>query len=69
VICTPDGAALDAPLAVEPDCAWVGYGNPAIRDAVQPALQAALRRRDLLMGHEEHEARRDTKGARRASPG
>jgi fructose-1,6-bisphosphatase/inositol monophosphatase family enzyme len=42
------GNPLDAPLAVEPDVAWVGYANAAIRAQVEPLLQQALARRGLL---------------------
>jgi fructose-1,6-bisphosphatase/inositol monophosphatase family enzyme len=42
------GHPLDAPLAVEPDVAWVGYANAAIRAQVEPLLQQALARRGLL---------------------
>jgi len=28
--------------------AWVGYANEALRRAIEPVLQAALRRRGLL---------------------
>ena len=42
------GHQLDAPLDVEPDVAWVGYANAAIRAQVEPRLQHALRRRGLL---------------------
>jgi fructose-1,6-bisphosphatase/inositol monophosphatase family enzyme len=42
------GRLLDAPLAVEPDVAWVGYANAAIRAQVEPLLQQALARRGLL---------------------
>ena len=48
VLTGPDGAPLDAPLDVEAEVAWVGYANAAIRAAVEPALQAALRRHGLL---------------------
>jgi hypothetical protein len=41
------GAPLDAPLAVEPDVAWVGYANAEIRAEVEPLLQKALRERGL----------------------
>lgn len=41
------GAALDVPLDVHGDVAWVGYANAAIRAKVEPALQAALGRRGL----------------------
>ena len=42
------GEPLDAPLETEADVAWVGYANPRIRAAIEPALHAALRRRGLL---------------------
>jgi fructose-1,6-bisphosphatase/inositol monophosphatase family enzyme len=42
------GKPVRAPLAVEPDVAWVGYANAAIRDQIAPLLRAALARRDLL---------------------
>ena len=43
-----DGRPLRAPLAVEPDVAWVGYANAAIRGQIEPLLRAALARRGLL---------------------
>ena len=48
VVCAPDGSPLQAPLSVEPDVAWVGYANEAIRSEVESALVAALRKRNLL---------------------
>jgi hypothetical protein len=42
------GRPLDAPLALEPDVAWVGYANAAIRAQIEPPLRAALERRGLL---------------------
>lgn len=44
----PTGAALDAPLDLEADVAWVGYANAALRTRVEPVLIEALRRRGLL---------------------
>ena len=43
-----DGRPLRAPLAVEPDVAWVGYANAAVRAQIEPLLRAALERRGLL---------------------
>jgi len=43
IVCRPDGQPLRAPLALEPDVAWVGYANEFIRAQVEPALHAALR--------------------------
>ena len=48
LVCAPDGSALNTPLSVEPDVAWVGYANAAIREEIEPALVRALRRRNLL---------------------
>ncbi|HEY6815089.1 MAG TPA: hypothetical protein VI168_06080 [Croceibacterium sp.] len=48
IVTAPDGSALDAPLDLHSDVAWVGYANSAIQREVEPALQAALRERGLL---------------------
>jgi len=42
IVCTPDGLPLAAPLAVEPEVAWVAYANEAIRAEIEPALHLAL---------------------------
>ena len=42
------GEPLNSPLAVEPDVAWVGYANQAIRRQIEPLLQASLRARGLI---------------------
>jgi fructose-1,6-bisphosphatase/inositol monophosphatase family enzyme len=42
------GEPLRAPLSVEPDVAWVGYANDAIRREIEPRLREALTRRGLL---------------------
>jgi len=42
------GAPLDGPLDLTSDLSWVGYANPGLRRAVEPALQRALVRRGLL---------------------
>jgi hypothetical protein len=44
------GRPLRAPLAVEPDVAFVAYANDRIRGQVEPLLRAALTRRGLLNG-------------------
>jgi hypothetical protein len=44
------GRALSAPLALEPELAWVGYANGVIRAQLEPLLQRALRRRGLIPG-------------------
>jgi hypothetical protein len=43
-----DGGPVRARLAVEPDVAWVGYANAAVRAQIEPPLRDALRRRGLL---------------------
>jgi fructose-1,6-bisphosphatase/inositol monophosphatase family enzyme len=42
------GGPLDAPFDTESDVSWAGYANAQIRASVEPALEAALRRRGLL---------------------
>ncbi len=42
------GGPLDAPFDLAADVAWVGYANERLRALVQPVLQEALRRHDLL---------------------
>lgn len=41
------GGLLRAPLRVEPDIAWAGYANEAIRREIEPLLHDALKRRGL----------------------
>jgi fructose-1,6-bisphosphatase/inositol monophosphatase family enzyme len=43
------GGPLRAPLLVEPDIAWAGYANDAIRREIEPLLLDALKRRGLLV--------------------
>ena len=47
-IASPSGEPLDVPLDVTTDVAWVGYANQAIRQQVEPVLQAVLRERKLI---------------------
>ena len=42
------GAPADAPLDATADVVWIGYANGRVREAVEPVLQDALRRRGLL---------------------
>ncbi|MEP7269904.1 MAG: inositol monophosphatase [Acidobacteriota bacterium] len=42
------GEPLEAKLDVEPEVAWVGYANSAIRTQIEPLLHDALERRGLL---------------------
>lgn len=42
------GQPLTAPLNVAADVSWVGYANAAIRTQIEPLLQQALRRRNLI---------------------
>src|SRR5947207_4845466 len=48
IVTDPSGAALDATFDLTTDVAWVGYANEPLRHAIEPVLQAALRRRGLL---------------------
>ena len=41
------GEPLRSPLKVEPDIAWAGYANEAIRREIEPLLHDALKRRGL----------------------
>jgi len=42
------GGALNAPLDVTSDVAWVGYANRALQARLEPHLQRALARRGLM---------------------
>ena len=42
------GDPLRAPLQVEPDIAWAGYANDAIRREIEPLLREALRKRGFI---------------------
>ena len=48
ILTDENGNALDAPFDVASDVSWIGYANEALRAAVEPALQAVLKRRGLL---------------------
>ncbi|MBX3011131.1 MAG: hypothetical protein KF832_06465 [Caldilineaceae bacterium] len=48
IITDERGGPLNAPLTVEADVGWVGYANAAIQQQIEPLLQQALRRRQLL---------------------
>ena len=42
------GEPLKAPLDVDTDVSWIGYANTRIQQQIEPLLQAALRRRNLI---------------------
>ena len=48
IISDENGGPVNARLALEPDVAWVGYANEAIRNEIEPHLLRALRQRDLI---------------------
>ncbi len=48
VVTDERGRRLSAPLDISADVSWVGYANTAIRDQVEPTLQATLEERGLL---------------------
>ena len=47
VVTDERGEQLRAPLRIEPDIAWAGYANDAIRREIEPLLHDALKRRGL----------------------
>lgn len=49
IVTDEQGLPLRAPLKVEPDIAWAGYANDAIRREIEPLLLDALKRRGLLV--------------------
>ena len=48
VLTDATGQTLDAPCNLEANVSWVGYASERLRERVQPALQQALRSRELL---------------------
>lgn len=48
IITDERGNPLNAPLNVDADVGWVGYANEAIRHQIEPLLQTALRKRNLI---------------------
>ena len=48
IVTDPQGAPVRALLAVEPDVAWAGYANAALRAQIEPLLQASLQSRKML---------------------
>ena len=50
IVTDPSGRPLDAPLNVEAEVAWAGYGNAALRAQVEPLLRRELADRGLIEG-------------------
>jgi fructose-1,6-bisphosphatase/inositol monophosphatase family enzyme len=48
IVTDEHGDPLRTPLQVEPDIAWAGYANEAIRREIEPLLREALKRRGLF---------------------
>lgn len=48
VVTDPAGYPLNAPLDTTTNIAWVGYANEHIRRQIEPLLQQALRKRNLI---------------------
>lgn len=48
IITDMHGHPLSAPLDIEHNVNWVGYANPHIQAQIEPLLQAALRKRQLI---------------------
>ena len=49
IVTDANGQQLAHALSVKPDVAWVGYANDEIRKQMEPLLQAALKRRGLIL--------------------
>jgi fructose-1,6-bisphosphatase/inositol monophosphatase family enzyme len=49
IITNEKGEPLRAPLAVDGDVTWAGYANRHIQAQIEPLLQAALKKRGLLV--------------------
>ena len=48
IVTIPNGGPVDAPFDLTTDMTWVGYANDALRRAIEPVMQGALKRRGLL---------------------
>ena len=48
IITDIQGNQLNVPLNVDADVAWVGYANVHIKKEIEPLLQKALKKRDLI---------------------
>ncbi len=48
ILTDENGDNLSAKLAVEPDVAWLGYANETVKKQIEPLLQKALKKRDLI---------------------
>ncbi len=48
IITSENGGRLNALLDVATDVSWLGYANASIREQIEPAMQNALRKRDLI---------------------
>ncbi|MGH9941771.1 MAG: inositol monophosphatase [Pyrinomonadaceae bacterium] len=58
IVTDTNGDALRSRLSVEPDVAWVGYANAAVRAQIEPLLRTALQRRGLSEQPSEQTAER-----------
>ena len=48
IVTDEKGEPLKAFLDVDSDVSWIGYANAAIRQQIEPLLQASLKRRNLI---------------------
>jgi fructose-1,6-bisphosphatase/inositol monophosphatase family enzyme len=48
IVTDPRGAALNPPLNIDAEVAWVGYANAQIRAQIEPLLQQSLRTRGWI---------------------
>jgi hypothetical protein len=47
LVAAPTGEALDFPLDLETDVAWIGYANAELRAQIEPVLGRLLRDQQL----------------------
>jgi hypothetical protein len=48
IVTDEKGGQLNANLSVEPDVAWIGYANNAVRGQIEPLLREELKKRQLI---------------------
>jgi fructose-1,6-bisphosphatase/inositol monophosphatase family enzyme len=49
IVTNESGGMLQAPLDLEAEINWCGYANPKIQVQIEPLLQQALRKRELII--------------------
>jgi fructose-1,6-bisphosphatase/inositol monophosphatase family enzyme len=62
VLSDPWGRALEVPMLLDADVAWVGYANQELAERIQPILRAALERRGLDAAVDSAQTRAASRG-------